>query len=315
MNSHAPAALVGGIEAGGTKFICAVSDGAPGRLLDRARFDTGSEPARLMQQVVDWFTAAQQRLGPLAAIGVASFGPVEPDPRSSSFGWITTTPKLGWQQTDLLSPLRKAFPAAQLGFDTDVNGAAVGEARWGAGQGLEDFVYITVGTGIGGGGFSGGNLLHGLMHPEMGHMGIPPLPGDDFPGACPFHGRCWEGLCSGPAIAARAGIPVEQLPPDHPAWDHVVHAMAHALVNITYVLSPQRIILGGSVRKAGQLGEVAFFEKLHAAIRRLLNGYLAKSVFTATGITDYVVPPILADDAGLWGSIALAQSLVEQSPR
>lgn len=308
MNFPAPAAVIGGIEAGGTKFICAVSGGSPGTLLDRTRFDTGSDPAVLLQQVIGWFTAAQQRFGPLAAIGVASFGPVEPDPRSARFGWITTTPKPGWQQTDLLGPLKKAFPAAHLGFDTDVNGAAVGEAHWGAGRGLDDFVYITVGTGIGGGGFSGGKLLHGLMHPEMGHMGIPPLPGDDFPGACPFHGRCWEGLCSGPAIAARTGIPVEQLPPDHPAWEHVIHAMAHAIVNITYVLSPQRIILGGSVRKAGQLGEAAFFGRLHAAIRKLINGYLSKSAFTTTGISDYVVPPILGDDAGLWGSIALAQT-------
>lgn len=305
MNSPDPDALVGGIEAGGTKFICAVSRGSKQQLLDRARFDTGCDPAVLLTQVIAWFTAAQQRFGQLSGIGVASFGPVEPDPRSPSFGCITTTPKPGWQQTDLLGPLKSAFPNIRLGFDTDVNGAALGEARWGAGQGLDDFVYITVGTGIGGGGFSGGKLLHGLMHPEMGHMGIPTLPGDEFPGACPFHGRCWEGLCSGPAIAARTGIPVEQLPPDHPAWEHVIHAMAHALVNITYVLSPQRIILGGSVRKAGLLGEAAFFEKLHAAIRKLLNGYLAKSAFTTAGIASYIVPPALADDAGLWGSIAL----------
>ncbi|MEY3458250.1 MAG: hypothetical protein RL215_1407 [Planctomycetota bacterium] len=302
---------IGGIEAGGTKFLCGISRGPERVLLDRARFDTGSDPAALLQQVTAWFRGAEERFGNLAAIGVASFGPVEPDPRSASYGCITTTPKPGWQQTDLLGPLRTAFPAARLGFDTDVNGAALGEARWGAGQGLEDFVYVTVGTGIGGGGFSGGKLLHGLMHPEMGHMGIPVLAGDDFPGVCPFHGRCWEGLCAGPAIAARAGLPVEQMPADHPAWEPVIHAMAHALTNITYLLSPQRIILGGSVRRAGQLGEAAFFTALRSTVRRLLNGYLSSDVFRETGIGEYIVPPRLGDDAGLWGSIALGERALE----
>jgi fructokinase len=307
MSASAQRRLYGGIEAGGTKFLCTVSHGHDHGFLARARFDTGSNPAALLQQVVDWFLDAQNQFGPLEAIGVASFGPVEPDPRSPRFGFITTTPKAGWQQTDLLSPLRHAFPGIRLGFDTDVNGAALGEARWGAGQGLEDFVYITVGTGIGGGGFSGGRLLHGLMHPEMGHLSIPRLPGDDFAGVCPFHGHCWEGLCSGPAIAARTGLPVEHIPADHAAWEHVIHAMAHALVNITCILSPRRIILGGSVRRAGMLGEDAFFEKLHAAVQKQLNGYLAPATFSDSGIRDYIVPPKLGDDAGLWGSLALAE--------
>lgn len=306
MNNSAPPPLLGGIEAGGTKFLCTVTHGYEHGFLAKARFDTGSDPAALLKQVVDWFLSAQQQFGRIAAIGVASFGPVEPDPRSERFGFITTTPKPGWQQTDLLGPLRAAFPDIRLGFDTDVNGAALGEARWGAAEGLEDFVYITVGTGIGGGGFSGGRLLHGLMHPEMGHLSLARLPGDDFSGVCPFHGHCWEGLCSGPAIAARAGMPVEQIPADHPVWDHVTHAMAQALVNITYVLSPRRIILGGSVRRAGQLGEDAFFEKLSSAVRKQLNNYLSHHTFGSANIHNYIVPPALGDDAGLWGSIALA---------
>ncbi len=308
MNLPIPGALRGSIEAGGTKVLCAVSRGYQHGFLARARFDTGSHPTALLRQIVDWFLNAQQQFGPLESLGVASFGPVEPDPRSPQFGFITTTPKPGWQHTDLLGPLRAAFPGIRLGFDTDVNGAALAESRWGAGRGLEDFVYITVGTGIGGGGFSGGRLLHGLMHPEMGHLGLPRLPGDDFPGICPFHGQCWEGLCSGPAIAARTGIPVEQLPADHPAWDYIIHSMAHALVNINYILSPRRILLGGSVRRAGRLGEEAFFEKLRAAVRKLLNNYLASTTFSDSGLENFILPPALGDDAGLWGGVALAES-------
>lgn len=307
MNNLPPGPLRGGIEAGGTKFLCAVSHGYEHGFLARARFDTGSNPKQLLTQVVDWFLDAQRQFGRLESLGVASFGPVEPDPRSPQFGTITTTPKPGWQHTDLLGPLRAAFPGVRLGFDTDVNGAALGERRWGAGQGLEDFVYITVGTGIGGGGFSGGRLLHGLMHPEMGHLSIPQEPGDDFPGVCPFHGHCWEGLCSGPAITARTGIPVERLSAKHPAWDAVIHAMAHALVNIICVLSPRRILLGGSVRRAGLLGEAAFFERLRAAVSRQLHNYLASPAFTPSGLRSFIVPPALGDDAGLWGSLALAE--------
>jgi fructokinase len=308
MNHLPQGPLRGGIEAGGTKFLCTVSHGYEHGFLARARFDTGSAPAALLKQVTDWFVEAQHQFGKIEAIGVASFGPVEPDPRSDQYGFITTTPKHGWQNTDLLGPLRAALPGIRLGFDTDVNGAALGEARWGAGQGLDDFVYITVGTGIGGGGFSGGRLLHGLMHPEMGHLSVPRLPGDDFPGVCPFHGDCWEGLCSGPAIAARTGMPVEQLPADHPAWDPVIHAMAHALVNITYILSPHRIILGGSVRRAGQLGEAAFFDRLRTAARKQLNNYLAPAAVSDAGLPTYIVPPALGDEAGLWGSLALADN-------
>ena len=299
--------LFGAIEAGGTKFVCAIGTGPGSGLIERAQFPTGDAPQRLLDEVVGWFLARQERHGPLAAFGVASFGPVDLDPNSSSYGHITTTPKPGWQYADLLGPLRRAFPSAPIGFDTDVNGAALGEWRWGAAAGLEDFIYVTVGTGIGGGGMARGRLLHGLVHPEMGHMGLPRIDGDTFEGACPFHGRCWEGLCSGPAIAKRAGIPAEMLPPDHPAWDITLRSMAHALVNLTCVLSPRRIIVGGSVRKAGQLGEAAFFARTRAAVRGILSGYIASPALSETGINDFIVPPALGDEAGVCGAIALAQ--------
>jgi fructokinase len=303
--------IVGAIEAGGTKFVCAVGHGPGAGILDRARFETGNDPVRVMNGVAAWLLDRQREHGPLAALGVASFGPVDLDEASPAYGRVTTTPKPGWQGADLLGPLKQAFPGIPTGFDTDVNGAALGEATWGAARGLEDFVYVTAGTGIGGGGMARGRLLHGLIHPEMGHMGLPRIEGDDFDGTCPFHGRCWEGLCSGPAIAKRAGMPAESLPPDHPAWDLTIHSMAHAFFNLACVLSPRRIILGGSVRKAGQLGEVAFFDKLRAEFRKVSAAYLASPVVDENGIRHFIVPPDLGDDAGVCGAIALARAALE----
>ncbi len=299
--------VVGAIEAGGTKFVVAVGSGPGGRLLAREQFATGDDPAALLRRVIEWLAAAGEKHGPLAALGVASFGPVDLDPTSSTYGFITTTPKPGWADADILGPLRRAFPGLPIGFDTDVNGAALGERVWGAARGLEDFVYVTAGTGIGGGGMARGRLLHGLVHPEMGHIPMPVLDGDPFPGVCPYHGRCWEGLCSGPAIARRAGRPAETLEPDHPAWAITIRYLAHALATLTCVLSPRRIVLGGSVRKGGRLGEEAFFHRLRDHVRDVLAGYVASPALSAAGIAEFIVPPDLGDDAGVCGAIALAQ--------
>jgi fructokinase len=193
-----------------------------------------------------------------------------------------------------------------VGFDTDVNGAALGEGRWGAARGLDDFVYVTAGTGIGGGAVAGGRVVHGLVHPEMGHIQMPRPSGDDFAGACPYHGRCWEGLCSGPAIAARAGMPAEDLPADHPAWAAVIRSMGQALATLTCVLSPRRIVLGGSVRKGGRLGEERFFAGVRRAFREALADYVQAPAVSERGIDSFIVPPGLGDDAGVCGAIALA---------
>ena len=304
--------IVGAVEAGGTKFVCAVGAGPDEQLLARTQIPTCDDPARVMEQVTTWFKEWQKKHGALAALGVASFGPVDLDEASPTYGFITTTPKPGWKNTNIVGPLRAAFPGIPIGFDTDVNGAAIGEWRWGAAKGLDDFVYVTVGTGIGGGGMARGKLLHGLVHPEMGHMGLPRIAGDDFEGVCPFHGRCWEGLCSGPAIAKRAGKPAEELPPDHPVWDQTIQYMAHALVNLTCVLSPRKIIIGGSVRKAGQLGEDRFFERVRAAFRSILAGYIASPVLTEAGISQFIVPAQLGDNAGVCGAIALAHAAMKR---
>ncbi len=303
--------LVGAIEAGGTKFLCAVGSGPAAGLLARKHFKTGDDPKALLLDVCDWLLQQEQQHGRLAALGIAAFGPLDLDEGSPSYGRITTTPKAGWRNTDLLSPLRRAFPHRPIALDTDVNGAALGEQRFGAARGLDDFLYVTVGTGIGGGGMAHGRLLRGLTHPEMGHISMPRSADDEFEGACPFHGRCWEGLCSGPAIAQQAGAPADQLPADHPIWPRTMRSMAHALATLTCVLSPRRILLGGSVRKAGGLGEAAFFRGVRGELREVLQGYIRHPALEPEGLKSFLQPPALGDDAGVVGALALAQAALE----
>jgi fructokinase len=299
---------VGALEAGGTKCICAVGRHPDDLRRPENRLELSSDagPQLVIPRIIEWFVAQHAR-DPLHAIGIASFGPLDLNPASATYGYITATPKAGWRNTDWLGPFRRAFPGMPIAIDTDVNGAALGEWRWGAAQGLTDFVYVTIGTGIGGGAMVNNRLCHGLLHPEMGHMRIPRIASDTFPGICPFHGDCWEGLCSGPAIHARTGLSAEQLPADHPAWDRVVHYTAAALANIILTLSPQRIVLGGSVRKAGALGGAVFFSKLREAVRESLNGYVASAAILE-GMDRYLVPPVLGDAAGVCGAAALMQS-------
>ena len=304
MSTSSP--IVGAIELGGTKIIAAIGSGPGAGILARERFTTGDDPAQVLMRVTSWMQDASHRVGQVTAIGIASFGPLDLDPRSSTHGCITTTPKHGWKRTDVLAPFRRAFPGLPITLDTDVNGAAIGEGRWGAGQGLDDFIYITVGTGIGGGAIVRGKPVHGLVHPEMGHIPMPRAEGDRFAGACAIHGRCWEGLCAGPAIAARAGRPAEDLAADDPTWEAVTQSMGHALATMTLMLSPRRIIIGGSVRKAGQLGEAAFFDRCRLHLKAALAGYVDSPALRDEGLRSFVVPPMLGDDAGLCGAIALA---------
>lgn len=288
-------ALWGGIEAGGTKFVCAVGSG-PDDLRAEARFPT-TMPAETIGQAIQFF----QQQEPLAAIGIASFGPVDPNPGSPTFGYITTAPKPGWANTNFAGAIKESL-GVPVGFDTDVNGAALGEHRWGAAQGLDTFVYLTIGTGIGGGGMINGKLIHGLMHPEMGHIRLPhDRERDPFAGSCPYHGDCWEGLAAGPALKARWGQRSETLPENHPAWPLEANYLALGLVNIIYVLSPQRIIMGGGVMEQSQL-----FPLVRQGVQELLNDYL-QSPEIIKQIDDYIVPPGLGKRAGALGAIALAQ--------
>lgn len=302
--------LAGGIEAGGTKIVCAVGTGPDD--LARAVFPSGSDPDAVMREVTDWLRAEQGRRGPLRAVGVGSFGPVDLDPASPKYGFITSTPKPGWRDADILGRVARALPGIPAAFDTDVNAAALGERRWGAAKGLDDFVYITIGTGIGGGVMAGGRLLHGLVHPEAGHMRIPRVPGDDFAGVCPYHGDCWEGLCSGPSMQRRTGLPATEIPPGSEAWRLEARYTALALGNIVCALSPRRIVLGGSVPKGGLLGRERFFASVRAELRCVLNGYVVSPALEE-GIDEYVVPPRLGDDAGVCGALALALDAFEAS--
>ncbi len=296
--------LYGGIEAGGTKFVCAVGRG-PDDLRSTERFAT-TDPAATLGRAIAFFRRQQEHNGRLEALGIASFGPVDLDPASPKWGYITSTPKPGWADTDLAGSIARALGLeprpgeARVAFDTDVNGAALGEGRWGAARGLDTFVYVTVGTGIGGGGMAGGRLLHGLLHPEMGHMRVPhDHRADAFPGHCPFHRDCLEGLASGPAIAARWGKAAHELPSDHPAWDLEAEYLAAMAVNLTTVLSPQRIILGGGV-----MGQPQLLPRVRRRLRELLAGYLR-----LPALDRYVVPPALGDRAGVLGALALARRL------
>jgi fructokinase len=294
-------ALWGGIEAGGTKFVCAVGSGP--ELQAEASFPTTS-PGETIGRSIAFFVQQQQRLGLLEAIGIASFGPVDPNPSSPYFGYITTTPKAGWTNTDFGLVVARAL-RLPLGFDTDVNGAALAEHRWGAAQGLDTFVYLTIGTGIGGGGLVNGALMHGLIHPEMGHLLIThDRVHDPFTGSCRYHGDCWEGLASGPAIEARWGQRGESLPPDHPAWQLEAHYLALGLVNIIVTLSPQRIIMGGGMMQRSQL-----FPLIRHEVQQLLNDYVQAPAILLD-IDRYIVPPKLGKRAGVLGAIALAERAV-----
>ncbi len=303
--AEATAELIGGIEAGGTKFVCAVADPSTGRLIERTSSDdpafltgkTEEDRGRLLGNVVEWL---RSRPGRLTALGIGAFGPL-----NLRTGTITTTPKPGWQGFPLRRHLQAAFPSAKVELDTDVNAAARGEQRWGRGQGCSDFLYITLGTGIGAGAVINGNLLHGLIHPEMGHMRLPRIAGDPFPGICARHGDCWEGLCSGPAIEARAGRKAGGIPAEDPAWTYAVRYNACAIANLICVLSPRKVIVGGSGRKAGGLGEEAFFHRLREEVQAALAGYIAAPEL-GEGIGGYIVPPGLGDDAGVRGAVALA---------
>lgn len=294
--------IYGAIEAGGTKFVCLVGSG-PDEIHDQIRFPT-TTPEATLRDTLRFLTSAQDRFGPLAAVGIASFGPVDLHPESATFGSITSTPKAGWSNVDLMGAVRNAL-GVPVAFDTDVNAAALGEWRWGAARGLDTFLYLTIGTGIGGGGMVNGLLMHGLVHPEMGHVRIPhDLDADPFAGVCPFHGDCLEGLASGPAMNARWLQSAEQLPDDHPAWALEARYLALALVNFICTVSPERIIVGGGVMSRQHL-----FPLVRAQVLELLNHYIRADAILRS-IESYIVSPWLGNQAGVLGALALAETLI-----
>jgi fructokinase len=294
--------LYGAIEAGGNKFICAVGSG-PHDVRDRVRIPT-TTPADTLAKVVDFFQP-HHRKTPLAAMGIGSFGPVDLRLDSPTYGRITSTPKPGWRDTDVVGPIHEAV-GSPIAFDTDVNASALGEHRWGAGTGLHSLVYVTVGTGIGGGAIVDGRPLHGESHPEMGHIRVPhDREIDPFEGCCPYHGDCLEGLASGPAIEARWGQPAQMLTSEHPAWALEAEYLAIAMANIAITLSPQRIVMGGGVMNQRHL-----FPMIRTRLVETLNGYgLPQEV--VDGMDEYIVPPALGDDSGIAGAFAMAHGILD----
>ena len=283
----------GGIEAGGSKWECAIGTG-PADLRATETVPT-TTPDETIARVVAFF----EREGPVEAIGIGSFGPVDSNLSSPTWGHITTTPKPGWARTDVAQEIRRRL-SVPVAFDTDVNAAALGEHRWGAARGVDTFCYITVGTGIGGGAMVGGKLLHGLVHPEFGHMRVPhESDADPFPGVCPYHGDCWEGLASGRAVEARWGRPAVELT-DSTVWELQARYLALGIVCVICVLSPERIVIGGGVMtRPGLLALVRH------AVHELMNGYLEHPSMRET-IADYITFPVLGSKAGMLGAIALA---------
>ncbi len=300
-NNH----LYGGIEGGGTKFVCAVGTG-PNNILAEARFPT-TTPEETMTQAVDFFKQQEASLGRVASIGFACFGPLDPNPDSKTYGHILPTPKPHWTGANVVGTLRSAFDIP-VNFDTDVNGAALGEWRWGKAQGLQTFIYLTVGTGIGGGAYVEGKLLHGLIHPEMGHIGIRHDRGiDPFSGVCPFHGDCFEGLASGVAMEKRWGVRGDQLAKDHAAWNLEADYIAQALASYSFMLSPQRIIIGGGVGSLPHL-----LPKVQQRTKEIINGYIQSPVILEK-IESYIVSPGLGNRSGMLGAIALAEQALQRS--
>jgi fructokinase len=280
------------VEAGGTKFLLGISDVA-GTISAETRIAT-TTPDETLPAMLDWF-AAQAVQQPLTAIGIASFGPLQLDRAAPDWGHITRTTKPGWSDTDIAGPLI-AVHHCPVGFDTDVNGAARAEALWGAGKGHASTLYLTVGTGIGGGACIDGHMLHGLSHPEMGHIRVPRHPHDaDFAGACLFHGDCLEGLASGPAISARWGASLSQLGPDHPAHEIIAYYLGQACCTFQAMLEPARIILGGGV-----MGTPGLLEKIKITAAELGKGYFVGDPHQV------IVAPGLGERAGLLGALALA---------
>jgi fructokinase len=286
----------GGVETGGTWCVCAIGTG-PERIDRQEQFPT-SDPEHTLERIIEFF----RRGPPPRAIGIGSFGPVDLDPRSPTWGYVTSTPKPGWQHVALAPVVRERLDVP-VAFDHDVAVAALGEHRWGAGQDVEALCYLTIGTGIGAGLLIDGKPWHGLIHPEVGHLRIPHRrERDPFPGSCPLHGDCWEGLACGPAIEKRWGMRGNELPDQHPAWELEAEYVALGILSIVSVFSPERIVIGGGVMERGGL-----LAMVRAQLRELVAGYL-ETPLLCEDIDSFLVAPALGDRAGVLGAIALAET-------
>ncbi|PCN44326.1 fructokinase [Brevibacillus laterosporus] len=290
---------LGAVEAGGTKFVCAIGNEF-GEILERSSFPT-TTPQETLEQVITFFYQKN-----LDAIGIGSFGPIDLNTASATYGYVRNTPKLAWRNYNVLGHMKEHF-SVPIAFDTDVNAAALGEATWGAAKGLDSCIYMTVGTGIGVGAIVERKLLHGMSHPEMGHILVKPHHLDSFTGVCPYHGNCLEGMASGPAIEKRWKQKGAKLQASTEVWELEAYYLAQALMNYVLILAPKRLIIGGGVMKQEQL-----FPLVRQQLSELLQGYVSENQYFCNDLSTYIVPPALGDNAGVCGALALAKrSLVQ----
>ncbi len=293
--------LYGALEAGGTKMICAVGNES-GQILDQVSIKT-STPEETMPEVIRYFRArldAEAEDDRISALGVACFGPVDVRKHAKTYGNILYTPKIPWRNYPMVKTLKEALNDIPVGFDTDVNGSLLGEVTWGCAKGLTDAVYFTIGTGIGMGAMSGGNLVHGMLHPEAGHIAMSVVPGDSYAGHCPSHGACFEGMASGPAIQARWGKPAKELADNPEVWELEAKYIAQAMTAVTYMLSPQKIILGGGVMEQSQL-----FPLVRKYVLEYINNYIDTKELR--NISSYITPAALNGNQGIMGALKLAE--------
>lgn len=289
---------LGALEAGGTKMVCAIGN-ERGEILERISIPTET-PEITMPALVEFFKERE-----IESLGIGCFGPIDLNRSSETYGSITTTPKLAWANYDIAGTFKKAI-GVPVGFDTDVNGSALGEATWGITKGLENSMYITVGTGIGAGIISNGKLLHGMLHPEAGHLLLAKHPGDTYAGKCPYHATCMEGLAAGPAIEERWGKKGSELADRAEVWELEAFYIGQALVNYILTLSPQRIVLGGGV-----MHQEHMLPLVREEVKRQLNGYLRTKELE--DMEHYIVLPSLEDNQGIMGALKLALDELETS--
>ena len=289
---------IGALEAGGTKMVCAVGD-EYGTIIKRIQVPT-ENPDVTMPRLIDFFLHER-----IEALGIGCFGPIDPDKNSRTYGYITRTPKLAWRNYNIVKAFYDVL-SIPIGFDTDVNGAAIGEAAWGALCDCDVSLYITIGTGIGVGVCIGGRPLHGLMHPEAGHITLRRLENDCYKGNCPYHSDCFEGLASGPAIENRWGKKAYELKNNSETWEIESHYIAQAIANYILCYSPGRIVLGGGVMHQEQL-----FPMIRDKVQKYLNGYI-HSEHVHNNIDSYIVPPALGDDSGIKGALRLGHMALSQ---
>lgn len=290
--------LYGALEAGGTKMVCAIGD-ENGTILEQVSFPT-TTPEETVPPMIAYFQEKK-----IQALGIGCFGPIDLNKKSKTYGYITTTPKLSWSNYDIVGAFKNAL-GVPVGFDTDVNGSALGEATWGCTQDTDTSLYLTIGTGVGAGIIINGKPLHGMLHPEAGHISLIRHPKDtSFVCNCPYHTNCFEGFAAGPAIEKRWGKKAIQLKDEQEVWEMEAYYIGQALANYILTVSPQKIILGGGVMHQMQL-----FPMIREEVKKQLNGYLQTAQLD--DMDNYIVPASLHDDQGIMGAIKLAMLAEEE---